>query len=73
MSAICYSFQVEMMSTNHAIMINLVHALGKYPKVPGPCCVPEELSSISVLYLTDESTLLLKVFKKMSVKRCGCR
>ncbi|KAK5646801.1 hypothetical protein RI129_005265 [Pyrocoelia pectoralis] len=61
----------HMNATNHAIVQTLVHLMSpvKYPK---PCCAPTKLTPISVLYFLDESNVILKKYKKMVVKSCGC-
>ncbi|CAH4003455.1 protein 60A [Pieris brassicae] len=58
-------------ATNHAIVQTLVHLL--YPnQVPKPSCAPIKLSPISVLYYTDDSNVILRKYKNMVVKSCGC-
>ncbi len=59
-------------TTNHAIVQSLVHSVN--PKaVPLPCCVPTELSSISMLYLDEYEKVVLKNYQDMVVEGCGCR
>lgn len=59
-------------TTNHAIVQSLVHS--KNPKaVPLPCCVPTELTSISMLYLDEYEKVVLKNYQDMVVQGCGCR
>ncbi|EFA04645.1 glass bottom boat protein precursor [Tribolium castaneum] len=61
----------HMNATNHAIVQTLVHLM--YPnKYPKPCCAPTKLTPISVLYFQDDTNVILKKYKKMSVKSCGC-
>lgn len=60
-----------MNATNHAIVQTLVHLM--YPdSVPKPCCAPSKLSAIMVLFFDDNSNVILKKYKNMSVKSCGC-
>ncbi|XP_077117080.1 bone morphogenetic protein 7-like [Ranitomeya variabilis] len=60
-----------MNATNHAIVQTLVHFI--YPEiVPKPCCTPTELQGIPVLYFDDNSNVLLKKYRNMVVKACGC-
>ncbi|XP_073506919.1 bone morphogenetic protein 7-like [Phyllobates terribilis] len=60
-----------MNATNHAIVQTLVHFI--YPEiVPKPCCTPTELHGIPVLYFDDNSNVLLKKYRNMVVKACGC-
>ncbi|XP_017769308.1 PREDICTED: protein decapentaplegic-like [Nicrophorus vespilloides] len=59
-------------TTNHAIVQSLVHSVNPR-KVPKPCCVPTQLSAISMLYLDDENKVVLKNYREMAVVGCGCR
>lgn len=59
-------------STNHAIVQTLFNSMN--PKmVPKACCVPTQLSSISMLYLDEENKVVLKNYQDMAVIGCGCR
>ncbi|XP_026757262.1 protein 60A [Galleria mellonella] len=58
-------------ATNHAIVQTLVHLLNPQ-LVPKPSCAPIKLSPISVLYYTDDSNVILRKYKNMVVKSCGC-
>ncbi|XP_049821096.1 protein 60A-like [Aethina tumida] len=62
----------HMNASNHAIVQTLMHINnpGRFPK---PCCAPTNLQNISVLYLIDERNVVLKKYKKMVVKSCGCQ
>lgn len=40
--------------------------------VPKPCCAPTQLHAISVLYFDDNSNVILKKYKNMVVRACGC-
>ncbi|XP_039609975.1 bone morphogenetic protein 6 isoform X2 [Polypterus senegalus] len=40
--------------------------------VPKPCCAPTKLNAISVLYFDDNSNVILKKYKNMVVRACGC-
>lgn len=59
-------------TTNHAIVQTMVNSVnpGLVPKV---CCVPTQLSSISMLYLDDNNKVVLKNYNEMVVTACGCR
>ncbi|KAJ8947505.1 hypothetical protein NQ314_008583 [Rhamnusium bicolor] len=61
----------HMNATNHAIVQTLVHLMNplRYPK---PCCAPTKLKPISVLYYLDDHNVILKKYKNMMVKSCGC-
>ncbi|XP_063376234.1 protein 60A isoform X1 [Cydia fagiglandana] len=58
-------------ATNHAIVQTLVHLLNP-TQVPKPSCAPIKLSPISVLYYTDDANVILRKYKNMVVKSCGC-
>ncbi|XP_066601960.1 protein 60A-like [Prorops nasuta] len=66
-----FPLNAHMNATNHAIVQTLVHLLNP-GKVPKPCCAPTKLSPVSVLYFLDESNVILKKYKNMVVKSCGC-
>ena len=59
-------------STNHAIVQTLVNSVNP-TAVPEACCVPTELSAISMLYLDEWEKIVLKNYKDMVVEACGCR
>ncbi|XP_075711321.1 bone morphogenetic protein 7-like [Rhinoderma darwinii] len=60
-----------MNATNHAIVQTLVHFINPNT-VPKPCCAPTELQGISVLYFDDSSNVILKKYRNMVVRSCGC-
>jgi len=66
-----FPLNAHMNATNHAIVQTLVHLMNP-SQVPKPCCAPTKLSPISVLYFLDESNVILKKYKNMVVKSCGC-
>lgn len=62
----------HMNATNHAIVQTLVNAVEPL-LAPMPCCVPTELSAISMLYLDELDLVVLKTYQEMTVGACGCR
>eukprot|EP00057_Strongylocentrotus_purpuratus_P016983 XP_011671457.1 PREDICTED: protein DVR-1 homolog [Strongylocentrotus purpuratus] len=58
-------------ATNHAIVQTLVHHMSP-STVPQPCCAPTKLSPITVLYYDDSRNVVLKKYKNMVVRACGC-
>lgn len=66
-----FPMNAHMNATNHAIVQTLVHLVNP-SKAPKPCCAPTKLSAISVLYFLDDSNVILKKYKNMVVKSCGC-
>ncbi|XP_039384273.1 bone morphogenetic protein 2 [Mauremys reevesii] len=58
-------------TTNHAIVQTLVNSVNS--KIPKACCVPTELSAISMLYLDENEKVVLKNYQDMVVEGCGCR
>lgn len=66
-----FPLNAHMNATNHAIVQTLVHLM-KPNEVPKPCCAPTKLTPISVLYFLEDSNVILKKYKKMVVKSCGC-
>jgi bone morphogenetic protein 2/4 len=59
-------------TTNHAIVQTLVHSISP-SLAPKACCVPTQLSSISMLYVDDLNKVVLKNYQDMVVVGCGCR
>lgn len=59
--------------SNHATIQSIVRAVGIIPGVPEPCCVPDKMSSLAVLYLDTSRNMVLKVYPSMSVETCACR
>eukprot|EP00062_Callorhinchus_milii_P004195 gi/632942307/ref/XP_007886340.1/ PREDICTED: bone morphogenetic protein 4 isoform X2 [Callorhinchus milii] len=57
-------------STNHAIVQTLVNSVNS--NIPKACCVPTELSPISMLYLDEYDKVVLKNYQEMVVEGCGC-
>jgi len=62
---------IHMNATNHAIVQTLVHLMEPY-QVPKPCCAPTKFGTITLLYYDDNSSVVLKRFREMIVKACGC-
>lgn len=56
--------------TNHAVMQSLMRESAK-GNVPLPCCVPQKLSPLSILY-TENDQFLVKHHKDMVAEECGC-
>ncbi|XP_018422950.1 PREDICTED: growth/differentiation factor 10 [Nanorana parkeri] len=59
--------------SNHATIQSIVKAVGIIPGVPEPCCTPEKMSSLSVLFLDESRNVVLKIYPNMSVESCSCR
>lgn len=59
-------------ATNHAIVQTMVNSMNP-SAVPRACCVPTELSPISMLYLDEYEKVVLKNYENMVVEGCGCR
>lgn len=58
--------------TNHATVQSIVHALRIGNNVATPCCVPNKLYSISLLYFDDDENVILKQYDDMVAVSCGC-
>ncbi|XP_060066054.1 bone morphogenetic protein 2-like [Ylistrum balloti] len=67
-----FPFSEHMNATNHAIVQDLVNSIDS-KSVPKPCCVPTELSPISLLYVDEYEKVILKSYQDMVVEGCGCR
>uniref|UniRef100_A0A3P9QAT1 Growth/differentiation factor 10 n=1 Tax=Poecilia reticulata TaxID=8081 RepID=A0A3P9QAT1_POERE len=59
--------------SNHATIQSIVRAVGIIPGIPEPCCVPENMSPLAVLFQEESRNLVLKVYPNMSVQSCSCR
>ncbi|MBN3295833.1 GDF10 factor, partial [Amia calva] len=59
--------------SNHATIQSIVKAVGIIPGVPEPCCVPDKMNSLSVLFLDENKNVVLKIYPNMSVESCACR
>ncbi len=46
---------------------------GGGPRHPEPCCVPENMSSLSILFFDEDKNVVLKVYPNMTVDSCACR
>jgi hypothetical protein len=62
----------SMNATNHAIVQSFVHSVSPELATP-PCCVPTELSPITILYVDEFEKVVLKTYHDMVVVGCGCR
>lgn len=68
-----YPFPQVVRPSNHATIQSIVRAVGIVPGIPEPCCVPEKMSPLSVLFLDPNRNMVLKVYPGMSVDTCACR
>ncbi|XP_028332085.1 growth/differentiation factor 10 [Gouania willdenowi] len=59
--------------SNHATIQSIVRAVGIIPGIPEPCCVPDKMSPLTVLFLDPDRNIVLKVYPGMSVDTCSCR
>ncbi|XP_036402759.1 growth/differentiation factor 10 [Megalops cyprinoides] len=59
--------------SNHATIQSIVRAVGIVPGVPEPCCVPDKMNPLSVLFLDEDKNVVLKIYPSMSVESCACR
>lgn len=65
------AFPLARNRTLHAEIQSLLHILDE-GRVPAVCCSAMSYQPIVLLYYTDNGTLTLKRFFKISVKKCGC-
>ncbi|KAJ7415744.1 Bone morphogenetic protein 3 [Willisornis vidua] len=59
--------------SNHATIQSIVRAVGVVPGIPEPCCVPDKMSSLSILFFDENKNVVLKVYPNMTVESCVCR
>ncbi len=58
--------------TNHATVQSIVHEMNLVDSVAQPCCVPNRLLSLSLLYYDDSENVVLKHYSEMVADSCGC-
>jgi bone morphogenetic protein 7 len=66
-----FPLNAHMNATNHAIVQTLVH-LTNPSQVPKPCCAPTKMAQQAVLFFLEDNNVILKKYKNMIVKSCGC-
>ena len=59
--------------SNHATIQSILEAIGLHPYVPAPCCVPDVMSSITLLFFDENRNVVLKNYPGMTVESCACR
>ncbi|KAM6918520.1 anti-dorsalizing morphogenic protein [Xenentodon cancila] len=62
----------NMRPTNHATVQSIINALKLIKSVETPCCVPDKLFSINLLYFDDDENVVLKQYNDMVAGSCGC-
>ncbi|XP_056149764.1 anti-dorsalizing morphogenic protein [Lampris incognitus] len=62
----------NMRPTNHATVQSIINALKLTKGIETPCCVPDKLFSINLLYFDDEENVVLKQYNDMVAGSCGC-
>ncbi|NP_001081792.1 anti-dorsalizing morphogenic protein S homeolog precursor [Xenopus laevis] len=62
----------NMRPTNHATVQSIINALKLTKGVSSPCCVPDKLFSINLLYFDDDENVVLKQYDDMVAGSCGC-
>ncbi|XP_062378172.1 anti-dorsalizing morphogenic protein [Sardina pilchardus] len=62
----------NMRPTNHATVQSIINALKLTKGIDTPCCVPDKLYSINLLYFDDDENVVLKQYDDMVAGSCGC-
>ncbi|XP_057713772.1 anti-dorsalizing morphogenic protein isoform X2 [Corythoichthys intestinalis] len=62
----------NMRPTNHATVQSIINALKLIKSIETPCCVPDKLYSINLLYFDDDENVVLKQYNDMVAGSCGC-
>ncbi|XP_023674701.1 bone morphogenetic protein 2-like [Paramormyrops kingsleyae] len=62
----------NMRPTNHATVQSIINALKLTRGIDTPCCVPDKLFSINLLYFDDDGNVVLKQYDDMVAGSCGC-
>ncbi|XP_029929792.1 anti-dorsalizing morphogenic protein [Myripristis murdjan] len=63
----------NMRPTNHATVQSIINALKLTKGIETPCCVPDKLFSINLLYFDDDENVVLKQYDDMVAGSCGCQ
>lgn len=63
----------ESKPSNHATVISIINHMKFHKRVSAPCCVPDKLYSISLLYFDNEQNVILKQYDDMVAQSCACR
>lgn len=66
-----FPLNAHMNATNHAIVQTLVHLMSPV-LIPKPCCAPTKMAQQAVLFFLEDNNVILKKYKNMIVKSCGC-
>lgn len=59
--------------TNHATLQSLLTSIQVKTGVPKPCCVPQKLEPVTLMYYDENNSIVLKRYPDMSVRSCACR
>jgi len=62
----------NMRPPNPAPVQSIINALKLSEGVSSPCCVPDKLHSINLLYFDDDENVVLKQYDDMVAGSCGC-
>lgn len=62
----------NMRPSNHATVQSIINALKLTRGIQTPCCVPDKLFSINLLYFDDDENVVLKQYDDMVAGSCGC-
>ncbi|XP_037553031.1 anti-dorsalizing morphogenic protein [Nematolebias whitei] len=62
----------NMRPTNHATVQSIINALKLIRGIQTPCCVPDKLFSINLLYFDEDENVVLKQYNDMVAGSCGC-
>lgn len=58
--------------SNHATIQSIMNALNLGVDVGRPCCVPNALYHVSLLYFDNDGNVVLKQYADMVAASCGC-
>lgn len=73
LTCFCFCSLQVVRPSNHATIQSIVRAVGIISGIPEPCCVPEKMAPLAVLFQDDSRNPVLKVYPDMSVQSCSCR
>lgn len=67
-----YPLESHLNYTNHATIQAILNSMNP-ASVPLPCCVPTDLSPITLLYYDVSGNIVVRRYHDMVVEGCGCR
>jgi len=72
-SGLCDEFLQSSITTNHALLQNLLRRLGIRSGLPSVCCTVEKYSPLVLFYKSSEHLYSIRLLSNMIIDSCHCR